>query len=122
MNRKKDSGMEPIPVIEESGTGTAEQPDVTDRTQSEASGSPLGQLAAAAMLGGIIAGLYVFAQVDALDRTRKRPMKSTSTIAANRFTCSKETSCPSRSVVSYQESPAQAAWRWTEGCRSRQSF
>ena len=43
-------------------TGTAEQPDVA--INAVRSFTPLGQLAAAAMLGGIIAGLYVFAQVD----------------------------------------------------------
>lgn len=59
----EDSQREPVPVIEEAGTGTAEQPDIA--VGSSRVFRPMGPLAFAVLLCGIAGSLYVFARVDA---------------------------------------------------------
>lgn len=58
------SRLEPIPAIEEAGTGTANQPDIA---MSDVPGMrPSRGLAAAVVVFGIVCSLYVFAKVDAV--------------------------------------------------------
>ncbi len=57
-----DDHREPVSVLEEAGTGTADHPDIA--IESSQNLRPLGRIAAVVLCGGLIASLYVFARVE----------------------------------------------------------
>ncbi|TWU03394.1 Na+/H+ antiporter NhaC family protein [Neorhodopirellula pilleata] len=100
---REHNDREPVPAIEEAATGTAVQPDIgTDMARQF---RPARRLAAAVVIGGIVASLYVFAQVEPRWQEQKRTYNVYENEAGQLSYMFKGEETAIEGVVPYAESP-----------------
>lgn len=98
-----DTSLAPVPVIEESATGTAEQPDLDPRTARMFRVSR--RLAAFVVLAGIVASLFVYACVEPQRREQKTVFNVYTNEAGELVYKFKGQETPVGEAIPYAESP-----------------